>query len=118
MRTLHTTLRNLFLGAILGIGCSLWAANIAWISFHAADNSPSGGASNLGFTNAPDAPYTQLLRNNGHTVTRVATFDNATVESVGFLNQYDLVIISRSVPSGHYETATEMPRGTACASRS
>ena len=40
-------------------------------------------------------------------MTRVVTFDNATPENVGFLNQYDLVIISRSVPSGHYETATE-----------
>jgi len=100
-------LRNLVLCATLGIGTTLWAANIAWVSFHPADNSPSSGASGLGFTNAPDAPYTQLLRANGHTVTRVVVFDNATPETVGFLNQYDLVIISRSVNSGFFETATE-----------
>jgi len=99
-------LRTLLLCGALTVP-RLWGANIAWISFHPADNSPSAAAAALGFTNAPDAPYTQLLRANGHTVTRVVTFDNATPESVGFLNQYDLVIISRSVSSGHYETATE-----------
>jgi hypothetical protein len=43
-------LRNLVLCATLGIGTTLWAANIAWVSFHPADNSPSSGASGLGFT--------------------------------------------------------------------
>jgi len=82
------------------------AANIAWISFHAADNVPSANALAAGFTNAPDVGYTQLLTNNGHTVTRIVSLDNATLIAA-VLNAFDLVIISRSVPSGHYQSDAE-----------
>lgn len=77
-------------------------ANIAWVSFHSADNTPSGAAAGAGFTQAPDVEYTRLLRSAGHTVTRFVTTaaPNATL-----LNSFDLVIISRSVPSSHYQTA-------------
>ena len=80
------------------------AANIYFISFHSADNTPSAAAATAMFTNAPDVGYTQLLAANGHTVTRVVSSDlpNATL-----LNAADLVIISRSVPSGHYELDAE-----------
>jgi hypothetical protein len=50
--------------------------------------------------------YTQLLANNGHTVTRIVSLDNAGL-SAAVLNAADLVIISRSVPSGHYQTDAE-----------
>ncbi len=75
------------------------AANIAFLSFHTADNTPSAAAGTAGFTQAPDVGYTQLLAANGHTVTRVLT--SATPDTA-LLNTFDLVIISRSVDSGHY----------------
>jgi hypothetical protein len=90
-------------------GMSLPAANIAWVSLHSADNTPNGNAANAGFTNAPDAGYTGLLAANGHTVTRfvtVADIQNLP-DLITALNTNDLVIVSRSVPSGHYDTAAE-----------
>ncbi|HVR36345.1 MAG TPA: LamG-like jellyroll fold domain-containing protein, partial [Methylomirabilota bacterium] len=83
---------------------SATGANIAWISFHPADDEPSGAAAGVGFTEAPDVGYTQLLEADGHTVTRFVTSgtpDTAT------LNTFDLVIISRSVPSGDYQDPPE-----------
>ncbi|MCI0747938.1 MAG: immunoglobulin domain-containing protein, partial [Verrucomicrobia subdivision 3 bacterium] len=80
------------------------AANIAWVSFHPDDNTPSAAAATAGFTQAPDIAYTQLLRANGHTVTRVVSSD---IPNAAVLNAADLVIISRSVPSGHYELDAE-----------
>lgn len=81
-------------------------ANIGWVSFHAADETPSGGAAGAGFTVAPDAEYTQILRSAGHTVTRIVT---SATPDVALLNTFDLVIISRSVPSGHYQTVDSTP---------
>ncbi len=75
-------------------------ANIVWVSFHAADTTPSAAAATAGFTQAPDAEYTQLLRAAGHTVTRYIT---TATPDVNFLNTFDLVIVSRSVPSGNYQ---------------
>lgn len=85
------------------------AANIAWVSFHAADDAPSAAAAAAGFTTAADIGYTSLLRANGHNVTRFVTVDNldANPDIIDALNTNDLVILSRSVPSGHYEVATE-----------
>jgi hypothetical protein len=80
------------------------AANIMFVSFHSGDNTPSAAAATAGFTQAPDVGYTQLLQNNGHTVTRVVTSD---LPNAALLNTADLVIISRSVPSGHYELDAE-----------
>ncbi|MCS7090287.1 MAG: hypothetical protein RMN51_08285 [Verrucomicrobiota bacterium] len=86
----------------------VWFTNIAWIRFHVADHAaPPKWSGQLGFTNSPDALNTQLLWADGHIVTRVASFHNAAVDSVGFFNQCDLVIISRSAPSICYETASE-----------
>ncbi|MBL9135186.1 MAG: hypothetical protein JNK85_04930 [Verrucomicrobiales bacterium] len=76
-------------------------ANIVWVSFHSADNTPSAAAVGAGFTQAPDAAYTQLLRSAGHTVTRYVT---TATPDVALLNTFDLVVISRSVPSGNYQT--------------
>ncbi|MCS7090684.1 MAG: hypothetical protein RMN51_09840 [Verrucomicrobiota bacterium] len=100
----------LFAAVILATGTvSAQLGNIAWVSFHAGDNSPSSGAQGAGFTQAPDVGYTQLLTANGYNVTRFVTQDNMTPTSplIQTLNTFDLVIISRSVPSGHYQSATE-----------
>lgn len=83
---------------------SVDAANIMFVSFHSGDDAPSAAAVSAGFTQAPDVGYTQLLQANGHTVTRVVTSD---APDASLLNTADLVIISRSVPSGHYELDAE-----------
>jgi hypothetical protein len=80
------------------------AANIFWVSFHPGDNTPAADAATAGFTQAPDVGYTQLLQNNGHTVTRVVT---SGTPNTALLNTADLVIISRSVPSGDYQDPPE-----------
>jgi hypothetical protein len=82
------------------------AVDIAWVSFHPADNMPSSGATaaDIAFTTAPDKGYTDVLTAAGHNVTRFVTSDNPD-ENV--LNTFDLVIISRSVNSGHYELDAE-----------
>ena len=110
-KTGHRLLRRP--AVILLVACALaaaaipaQAANIVWVSFHSADGTPSTAAFNDGFTNAPDAGYTRLLRDAGHTVTRVVSADNAALDP-NVLNAADLVIISRSVPSGHYEVDAE-----------
>src|SRR5262245_3838508 len=95
---------SIFLFCALISATSSQAANIYWVSFHADDNTPSAAAATAGFTNAPDAGYTQLLRTNGHTVTRVITSDTP---DTALLNTADLVIISRSVGSGNYELDAE-----------
>jgi hypothetical protein len=79
-------------------------ANIAWISFHPADNTPAADAATAGFTEAADVGYTKLLVAEGHKVTRIVTSGNPDVAR---LNTFDLVIISRSVPSGDYQDAPE-----------
>lgn len=80
------------------------SANIAWVSFHAADNQPATDAATAGFTEAPDVGYTKLLADNGHKVTRIVT---SGTPDVARLNTFDLVIISRSVPSGDYQDPPE-----------
>jgi len=96
------------------------AANIAWVTFHAngsggeaigSDATANGVLTGAGynFTRAPDAGYTDLLTSNGHTVTRILSTDNLTSASplISQLNGFDLVIIGRSVSSGHYQTDAE-----------
>jgi hypothetical protein len=83
------------------LGRDASAASIAWVSFHAADNMPSAAAVTAGFTDAPDKGYTDVLQAAGHTVTRFVTTDNAPPAG---LDAHDVIIISRSVPSGHYQT--------------
>jgi hypothetical protein len=72
---------------------------IAWVSYHAADDEPHADAAAVGFTQAPDIGYTDLLKANGYDVTRVLTSQTPDVE---YLNTFDLVIISRTASSGHY----------------
>jgi hypothetical protein len=79
-------------------------ANIAWVSFHPADNDPSADAKTAGFTEAPDIGYTKLLASKGHKVTRFVT---SGTPDVAKLNTFDLVIIGRSVPSGDYQDPPE-----------
>jgi hypothetical protein len=80
--------------------------NIVWVSFHAGEASPSAAAAGAGFTAAPDVEYTRLLRENHYNVRRIVTADNAGVDRA-VLEAADLVIISRSVPSGHYQDPSE-----------
>jgi hypothetical protein len=79
-------------------------AKIAFVSFHPADDDPWNAADTAGFTEAPDVGYTALLREAGHDVTR---FRTTGTPDVNVLNTFDLVIISRSVPSGDYQDAPE-----------
>jgi hypothetical protein len=112
-RTLLPLLSTLLLSAL-----SLPAANIAWVSFHPGDDTPSTATFNAGLTNAaPDKGYTALLRANGHNVTRFVTQDNLdsafippdnTTPLLTALETNDLIIISRSVPSGHYQAGNEV----------
>lgn len=90
---------------ILSFAVRLPAADIAWISFH---NTSLASAAAMGatpaHTDAPDKAYTDLLTGAGHSVTR---FLSSGTPSVAALNDFDLVIIGRSVPSGDYETDPE-----------
>jgi hypothetical protein len=88
---------------------SLPAANIAWVSFHPGDSTPSSAAATAGFTNAPDAGYTKLLAANGHNVTRFPSVANIDTnpDLLNALNTNDVVILSRSVGSGDYQDANE-----------
>ena len=79
-----------------------WLPLVVWVSFHGADDAPSSGAVGVGFTEAPDKAYTDLLTANGYDVTRYIT---TGTPDVNVLNAADLVIISRSVDSGHYQNA-------------
>jgi hypothetical protein len=81
------------------IGEVLHKPMIAFVSFHGADDAPSSGAADGGFTEAPDKAYTDLLKANGYDVVRVITSSTPDVET---LNAADLVITSRSVNSGDY----------------
>jgi len=83
------------------------AANIAWVSFHAGDNTPTTAAANLGYTQAPDVGYTSLLAANGHTVTRFVTKNDPTAADATYLNSFDLIIVGRSVDSANYQQANE-----------
>jgi hypothetical protein len=95
--------------AAFSYALSASAVDIAWVTFHPGDNMPSAGAAAAGidFTTAPDKGYTDVLTAAGHNVTRVVTTDNPTPAFIDGLNDYDLVIISRSVNSGHYESDAE-----------
>ncbi|RPJ36642.1 MAG: discoidin domain-containing protein, partial [Planctomycetaceae bacterium] len=88
------------LGFCLSLPAS--AANIVWVSFHPADNTPGSGAAGAGFTTATDKGYTDLLQANGFTVTR---YVQTASPNAALLNAADLVIISRSVASGSFQDA-------------
>ena len=97
------------------LASSIRAANIAWVSVHSADNTPSTAAAGVGYTNAPDAGYTALLAASGHRVTRFVSVDNIDTAMLSdgvtpvltAINTNDLIIISRSGASGHFQQANE-----------
>ena len=60
-----------------------------------------------GLTEAADIGYTNLLSEDGHSVTRFLTHEPLTEDDLNLLNGSDLVIISRSVSSGHYDPPTD-----------
>ncbi len=78
------------------------APKVAFVSFHTADDTPTAGAAGVGFTAAPDKGYTDLLKANGFNVTRVL---QSGTPDVNTLNAMDVVIISRSVGSGSFQSA-------------
>jgi hypothetical protein len=91
-----------FCAAMAGAVLPVVAADIAWVSFHPGDNMPSTAAGTAGFMAAPDKGYTDLLASAGHNVTRIVTSADPDVAN---LNTFDLVMISRSNPSGNFQTA-------------
>jgi hypothetical protein len=90
-------------GCLVGLSSvPVLAADIAWVSFHPGNTMPSAAAGTAGFTAAPDKGYTDLLTSAGHNVTRIVT---SAAPNVANLNTFDLVMISRSNPSGNFQTA-------------
>jgi len=75
---------------------------VVWVSFHGADNTPSNGAKGVGFTEAVDKPYTDLLKANGYNVVR---YLQTGTPNVDLLNASNLVIVSRSCASGSFQNA-------------
>jgi hypothetical protein len=76
---------------------------VVWVTFHPTNlPSANAAAANRGFTNAPDAGYTDLLTANGYNVTRYLT---TGTPDPAVLNAADVVIIGRSVNSGNYQNA-------------
>ncbi len=73
--------------------------SVVWVGFHEGADMPSAAAAGAGFTEAPDKAYTDLLEANGYNVTRYLTTGDPDVD---LLNTADLIIIGRSVNSGHY----------------
>lgn len=101
LRTLGATLACALIAAF-GLPVNTYSApqNIVFVSYHASEDTPAPEAAQW-FTEAPDAQYTRLLRAAGHNVTRYVTTSSPDIAK---LNTNDLVIISRSVPSGNYQT--------------
>jgi hypothetical protein len=81
------------------------AANIAWLSLHPTD-AAMGDAVTQGFTSSPDQGYVDLLRGQGHTVTRFAS-QSPTADYANTLNTFDLVVIGRQVDSAAYDADAE-----------
>jgi hypothetical protein len=77
-------------------------ADIIWVTFH-SNGIPSSGAAGVGFTNAPDQAYTDLLAANGYNVTR---YISTGTPNPAVLNAADLVIIGRSIDSANYANAS------------
>jgi hypothetical protein len=85
------------------------AVNIAWLSLHPTD-APVAESAAQGFTASPDQGYVDLLRNNGHMVTRFQSSSPTANPAPAFasqLNNFDLIIASRQVNSGDYQDDPE-----------
>ena len=68
----------------------------------AANDGPSTAAAGIGFTDAPDKGYTDLLKANGYNVVR---YLQTGTPDLAVINASDLVIVSRSVASGSFQNA-------------
>jgi len=86
---------------LLGVVADVPAAKIVWVSFHGTD-APSAGAAGVGFTEAPDLAYTNMLKDAGYDVVR---YVQTGTPDVALLNAADLVIVSRSVASSSFQNA-------------
>src|SRR5688500_2763642 len=102
-RFAQTGLLGCWIMIVLALPAS--AAKIGWVSFHGADNTPTAAAMTAGFTAAPDKGYTDLLTSAGHQVTRFVSHDTPTAADLATLSAFDVIIIGRSVASGHYQQA-------------
>lgn len=93
--------KSIFLILVLAlcVFSSARGADIVFVSFHGADDEPSQAAADVGFTEASDIGYTDLLTAAGYNVTRYITNSEPDAE---LLNAADLVITSRAVSSSHY----------------
>jgi hypothetical protein len=86
---------------LLGTGTAE-PATIVWVSFHGADDTPSAGAAGVGFTEAVDKPYTDLLKAQGYNVVRLV---QTGTPDLAVVNAADLVILGRSAASGSFQNA-------------
>jgi len=75
---------------------------VVFVSFHGADDAPSAGAVGVGFTEAADIGYTDLLKEAGYDVKRYIQTGTPDVDMV---NAADLVIVGRSVASSSFQNA-------------
>jgi hypothetical protein len=74
-----------------------------WVSFHsAANDTPSTAAAGVGFTDAVDKGYTDLLKANGYNVVR---YLQTATPDVAAVNAANLVILSRSCASASFQNA-------------
>jgi hypothetical protein len=76
---------------------------IAWVSSHPDGDSPTPDAAAASLTQAPDFGYTQVLATNGHKVTPIVCSGTPNID---LLNSFDLIMISRSVPSADFQDPT------------
>jgi hypothetical protein len=86
---------------LLGVPAAAPSPQITWVSFHGTD-APSTAAAGIGFTEAPDKGYTDLLKANGYAVGRYLQTGSPNVAA---MNASSLVIISRSVASSSFQNA-------------
>jgi len=86
---------------LLGTAAAAPSPQITWVSFHASD-APSTAAAGVGFTEAPDKGYTDLLKANGYAVVR---YLQTGTPDLGVINASNLVIVSRSLASSSFQNA-------------
>jgi hypothetical protein len=80
--------------------------NIAWVSVQDSDTA-NAAAQGFGFTDAPDQGYVDLLRDAGHTVTRVVEQSPTAAYAANLSDNFDLVIAGRQVNSPNFQDEAE-----------
>jgi len=86
---------------LIGTPAAAPSPQITWVSFHASD-APSTAAAGVGFTEAPDKAYTDLLKANGYAVVR---YLQTGTPDLAVINASSLVIASRSLASSSFQNA-------------